>query len=147
MNKRGSVIIISSDDNVEIFQKEIPIGKEHIDAIREYDQKYNLGYNFKDDDYHFAPCTLSIDGHLIIKTEYFMKQLLVYLPEVVSDRQLNYLKANQSKYQNEYLFTGGYYLNNGEFYRMHAVGEIIVNAEIKNIEHHKINNISESKEL
>ena len=147
MTKRGDVIIIPPDDSLEIYTKEIPIGHEHIEAIQEYTKINKLNYNFQDDDYHFAPCTLALDGYTIIKIDCFMKQLLVYLPEKVSDRHLNYLKDNQSKYQNEYLFAGGYYINNEEFYRMHAVSEIITNAQIKNIEYHNTKKNTENRKF
>ena len=89
----GKVHIIPSDDILEDdFEKDIYL--KHQEAMQEFSNKYNLGYHFKDGDYHDAPCELARLGHCVIKTENNVNTFIAYLPEIITDRQRKWFEYN-----------------------------------------------------
>lgn len=85
--KRGSIYIIPDEEQIldDLFYKEVE--KSHLSAIKDFVSRYKLGYSFKDDEYHEAPCILASDGHMIIKIDNLFSNVIFYIPEFVTDRQ------------------------------------------------------------
>lgn len=98
MNDRGSVIIIPSEDKIEDNYFEKKIVMNHLEGFQEFSNKYNLGYQFSNDDYQEAPIKIAKDGHLIVKTIKDMGVALFYIPEVITKRQLEWLNQNITDY-------------------------------------------------
>lgn len=111
--KRGSVYIIPDENQIldDCFYKEIE--KSHLSAIKEFSDYYHLGYKFGDDEYHEAPCILALDGHLVVKIENSCSNALIYIPEVVTDRQ-NIWLHNERENLLKFSIIGGFKLNKAD---------------------------------
>ena len=83
----GSVYIIPDENQIleDCFYRNIV--NNHLETITEFSEKYKLGYKFGVGDYHGAPCILASVGHMIVKIENVCSNVLIYIPEYVTDRQ------------------------------------------------------------
>lgn len=95
---RGSVIIIPNENIIEDNYFEKVIVMNHLEGFQEFSNKYNLGYQFSNDDYQEAPIKIAKDGHLIIKTIKDMGVAIFYIPQVITKRQLEWLNDNIGNY-------------------------------------------------
>lgn len=108
--KRGCVYIIPDENQIldDCFYREIE--KSHLSAIKEFSYYYNLEYEFGKDEYHEAPCMLALDGHLVVKIENTCSNVILYIPEVVTDRQNIWLHNQRENFLN-YSTIAGFKLN------------------------------------
>jgi len=99
MKNRGKIYIIPDENQIieEEFMREIV--KNHLDGIREFSEKYQLGYNFTDDSYQEAPCILASLGHMVVKTSDDASLVVCYIPRVVTDRQNMWIHNHESLLQ------------------------------------------------
>lgn len=107
MEKRGSVYIIPDENKIledEFYQE---ILKDHIEALIEFSKKYNLNYNFTEEDSVNAPYVIAQDGHLVIKIEESSGLVCCYIPKVVTDRQNSWIHNNSQKLK-KYRIVGGF---------------------------------------
>lgn len=119
---RGSVIIIPNENIIEDAYFEETIPSYHITGFQSFSDKYNLGYQFGNNDSQEAPIKLAKDGHLIIKTVKYDDVVIFYIPEVITKRQLEWLNDNM---ENNYIYiqkVGGFAINgdNEEIDRVHG---------------------------
>lgn len=103
MNHRGKLWIIPDEGQIiqSLFEKEVALGENHTKKIQEFSDMYQLGFQFKSDDYQEAPCKIAELGHLVVKSEDSSGLVIFYLPERITDRQLEWVYQNEmilSKY-------------------------------------------------
>ena len=107
MNDRGKVIIIPDENKIlkESYEKEIIMN--HLEAYQDFSDKFRLGYHFNDGDYQEAPIQIARDGHMSIKTIDDAGLFVIYIPELVTDRQINWFYKNMDQYST-YQTSGAY---------------------------------------
>ena len=103
MNHRGKLWIIPDEGQIiqPLFEKEVALGENLTKKIQEFSDMYQLGFQFKFDDYQEAPCKIAELGHLVVKSEDSYGLVIFYLPERITDRQLEWVYQNEmilSKY-------------------------------------------------
>ncbi len=92
----GKLYVIPDENQIleEEFYKDIRTN--HLDGFQEFSDQYQLGYQFKKEEYQDAPCYLALDGHLILKTVDDSGLVIIYIPEVVTDRQYMWFYNHQN---------------------------------------------------
>ena len=103
MNNRGKVWIIPDEGQIiqPLFERDVALGENHTKKIQEFSDMYQLGFQFKSDDYQEAPCKIAELGHMVVKSEDSSGLVIFYLPERITDRQLEWVYQNEmilSKY-------------------------------------------------
>lgn len=103
MNHRGKLWIIPDEGQMiqPLFEKEVALGENHTKKIQEFSDMYQLGFQFKSDDYQEAPCKIAELGHMVVKSEDSSGLVIFYLLERITDRQLEWVYQNEmilSKY-------------------------------------------------
>ena len=103
MNHRGKLWIIPDEGQIiqPLFEKEVALGENHTKKIQEFSDMYQLGFQFKSDDYQEAPCKIAELGHMVVKSEDSSGLVIFYLLERITDRQLEWVYQNEmilSKY-------------------------------------------------
>lgn len=93
--KRGNLIIIPDENQIlsPIFSEDI-IGKDaHNNGIEKFIKKYypNTPIQIDLNDYNGAPCEIVKMNHLVVKTEDTVSLVIIYLPEIITDRQITWL--------------------------------------------------------
>lgn len=113
MTDRGRVIIIPNENKIlqSIYEKDIM--QNHLEAFRDFSEKFKLGYHFKDEDYQEAPLQIAKEGHLSIKTIDDAGLFIIYIPRVVTDRQIEWFYKNMDNY-NQYQTIGGFAIETEE---------------------------------
>ena len=93
----GRVIIVPDEEQMEdnVFEKIIVGNENHVDRYQDFSDKYNLGYEFSDNDSYIAPLTMASIGHFCYNTAESINTILMYIPEVVTERQYNYFVNNR----------------------------------------------------
>lgn len=93
----GRVIIVPDEEQMEdnVFEKIIVGNENHVDRYQDFSDKYNLGYEFSDNDSYIAPLTMASIGHFCYNTAESISNILMYIPEVVTKRQYNYFVNNR----------------------------------------------------
>lgn len=125
MFNRGKVWIIPNDDIMQpLYYQEVNEGVAHLTALQEFSDKFQLGMNFKLDDYQEAPIDIAQCGNLVIKSDDDSKVLLFYIPEKVTDRQLEFFLNNEMNFNNTYSKIGGFSLENKEVKMERGIMEI-----------------------
>ena len=125
MLNRGKVWIIPNDDIIQpLYFSEVSNGVSHIKALQEFSNIYRLGMNFSMDDYQQAPIDISKLGHLVIKSDDDSKILIFYIPEIITDRQLEFFQNNEMTYSNTYPKIGGYVIDEDNVDIKHGILEI-----------------------
>lgn len=142
MNGRGTLWIIP-DENVivqDLYKCSVDNGISHTKKMKEFVQKFNLDFNFNEEDYQEAPCMLAESGHLVIKSIDDVSQLVFYIPPKVCDRQMEFLineQFNLSKYQIIVAFSKS---DNDTWDNLHGFNEIMQAMKNKNNLYHKGDN-------
>lgn len=106
---KGKVIIIPDEKQIdeEKFEMQITEDDGHFIGYQVFSDIHKLGYQFTENDQQIAPLEIASAGHLSIKTVEEESILIFYIPEIVTKRQINYIKENTSKFQ-EYQIVGSY---------------------------------------
>ena len=126
MDCRGKMWIITpSSDND--YERLIPRGKFHTDYFQEYSNMNNLGYTYTIIDYQKAPCEIALLGNLVIKTDDDEKLLICYIPQEVTNKQLDFINKNLDDISKNYQSILGYsdikdYIYDGN--HLHSIEEI-----------------------
>lgn len=96
MNDRGTLWIIPDEKQIiqPLFKRRVGEGISHTNEMKVFVDTYNIDLNFKESDYHEAPCMIAGSGHLVIKSDDDVSQLIFYIPELVTDRQIEFLTEN-----------------------------------------------------
>ena len=100
---RNCLYIISNEDklNVPMFFRVLKKDEHHLKYMQEFSDTYNLGYKFANDDNNIAPVMLTLDGNLVVKTSFeYMKMAIFYIPELVTNRQKEWLDNNIRRFEN-----------------------------------------------
>ncbi len=136
---RGKLWIVTDENQIlkSLFYKEIPMGVSHNQGIKEFVNENKLEIVVREDDYHEAPCIMAELGHIVIKSEDSIKQLIFYIPENITDRQLEWFLLNQAKLS-DYIQIGAYSLHKTEnqkieWKKLHGMNEIMVELNRKNL--------------
>lgn len=97
MNNRGKVWIIPDEGQIiqPLFERDVALGENHTKKIQEFSDMYQLGFQFKPDDYQEAPCQIAELGHLVVKSEDPSGLVIFYLPETITDRELEWFYQNE----------------------------------------------------
>ena len=89
---KGKLIIIPNKTiEEEKFELDITEDEYHLSGYQSFSDKYEIAE----------------DGHLSLKTTEEESTLIFYLPEIITERQMNYVKNNITKFQN-YKIVGSY---------------------------------------
>ena len=105
---KGKLIIIPNKTiEEEKFELDITEDEYHLSGYQSFSDKYDLGYKFSEEEHQIAPLEIAEDGHLSLKTTEEESTLIFYLPEIITERQMNYVKNNITKFQN-YKIVGSY---------------------------------------
>lgn len=138
MGERGMLWIIPDEGQIiqPLFERKVDSGVSHTDEINEFIKKYDIDLNFKQWDYHAAPCMVAQLGHLVIKSDDDVSQLIFYIPELVTDRQLQFIYNNHSKFS-KYQVIGGYsliYLDDGRvaWTMLHGISQVLLEINKRN---------------
>lgn len=138
MNDRGTLWIIPDEKQIiqPLFEKKIGEGISHTSKMKEFVDTYHIDLNFRDNDYHETLCMIAGSGHLVIKSDDDVSQLIFYIPELVTDRQIEFLIENQMEFS-KYQVVGGYsmiYLGeDGVAWKtLHGISEILTEMNKKN---------------
>ena len=93
----GRVIIVPDEEQIkdDVFEKIIVGNENHVDRYQDFSGKYHLGYEFSDNDSYIAPLTMASIGHFCYNTAESISNILMYIPEVVTERQYNYFVNNR----------------------------------------------------
>ncbi len=93
----GRVIIVPDEEQIkdDVFEKIIVGNENHVDRYQDFSDKYHLGYEFSDNDSYIAPLTMASIGHFCYNTAESISNILMYIPEVVTERQYNYFVNNR----------------------------------------------------
>ena len=91
----------------------------------------------KDSDYNTAPCEIAMLGHLVIKTIEDVKMIVCYLPEIVTDKQYEFIYNNQDMFLNN-IQNGGYSLRNNEFVEINGMDNLMREINKKNMLYGKV---------
>lgn len=132
----GLLYIIPDENQIlgECFFRKV--SSNHLSGMQEFIEKYQLNYQFSNEDYQNAPCILAKDGHMIVKTVDNAGILVMYLPEFVTDNQCMWIYENKSLLQ-KYSMVGAYYVkekdNSYELDKIHGVDSILNCVNCSNI--------------
>lgn len=143
MNDRGKLIIIPNEDEILLdkFEKEVEMGRSHTYRIQEFSDMFMLGFTFTEEDYQAAPCEVAAKGHLVIKMAEESSITILYLPEIITNRQYEWLYSNVlelSRYVTVSAFSLTYSDDNIPVWvRVKGLNEIIVTAREKNFSYKK----------
>ena len=139
MNKCGKLWIIPDEDKIlqEIYEQDVQKDKTHTYYIQEFSNIYQLGFDFKEEDYQSAPCEITTLGHLVIKSEDEVSLIVCYLPERITDRQYNWLYQNRELFD-KYIQVNGYSLQTVDddgtcWKKVHGMEEIMIEVRRKNM--------------
>lgn len=148
MRERGRVIIIPNEKKIkeECFEQEIVMN--HLEALDEFVRKYRLPYHFTEGDYQKAPIDIAKDGHMIIKTVEDQGIAIFYLPNRVTNRQMDWLENNKFLFFKDNLI-GAYVIdeNEEEPDQISGLLEIIQEAKRKNKKYRKEEEENVRKEI
>lgn len=140
MNERGTLWIIPDESQIlsPLFVRKIDDGTSHTLGMKEFVDIYKIDLDIKASDYHDAPCRIAALGHLIIKSVDDASQLIFYIPQVVTDRQIEYIYNNRVELSN-FQMIGAYsmkYLDSDEevWKTLHGFNEIVTEINNKNIQ-------------
>ena len=91
--KRGELWIIPDEKQIlnEEFHKEVYKGASHTDDVIRFAKEYDLPVQILTNDYHDGPCKIAQLGHLVVKTVEDMSLFILYLPDVLTERQYIWL--------------------------------------------------------
>lgn len=89
---RGKVEIIPDERQVmaDYFGREVYYGEDHVVVYQEFSDKYSLGFHFARDDSQQASLEIAQAGHFSYKTENDSSILIFYLPNEITNRQLEF---------------------------------------------------------
>lgn len=95
--EEGRVIIVPDEEQIkdDLFEGIIVGNKNHVDRYQDFSNKYNLGYDFSENDSYIAPLTMASLGHFCYNTAESISSILMYIPEVVTKRQYDYFVNNR----------------------------------------------------
>ena len=95
--EEGRVIIVPDEEQIkdDLFEGIIVDNKNHVDRYQDFSNKYNLGYDFSENDSYIAPLTMASLGHFCYNTAESISNILMYIPEVVTKRQYDYFVNNR----------------------------------------------------
>ena len=95
--EEGRVIIVPDEEQIkdDLFEGIIVGNKNHVDRYQDFSNKYNLGYDFSENDSYIAPLTMASLGHFCYNTAESISNILMYIPEVVTKRQYDYFVNNK----------------------------------------------------
>lgn len=98
MPESGMVIIIPDENQILTHEYRKKIYENHLEAFTAFADKFKLGYHFTSDDYQYAPEKLALDGHFIVKETNEPRMVVMYIPEIVTDRQLEWFELHKLDY-------------------------------------------------
>lgn len=133
---KGRVIIIPNDE-ILTSKYTKSIKKNHLEAFRDFSEKYNLGYEFKDDDYAEAPTYLALDGNLVLKTLDDIGIIIIYLPPIVTDRQDMFLHENLNKISQFNTIVGYGTIDKDNVRELEGLDKIVKSADVRNLKYEK----------
>ena len=99
--ERGKVIIIPNENKILADYYEKNISMNHLEAYQEFSDKYKLGYHFRVEDYQNAPIVIAKEGHMSFKTTEESNLLIIYLPQTITSRQIEWFYKNKEKYSSQ----------------------------------------------
>ena len=139
MINRGKVIIIPNEDEILLdkFERDVEMGKSHTYRIQEFSDMFMLGYHFTEEDYQLAPCEIASQGHLVIKMLEEGSIAIVYLSEIITDRQYQWLYSNVETLS-KYIVIDAFSLTYDDqnlpvWEEVEGLNEIMMNARMKNM--------------
>ena len=132
IKERGKVIIIP--DEKKILQEEYKedINGSHTEAYQHFSDKFQLGHQFALTEYQETPLIIARDGHLTVKTVEETGLFILYIPRVVTDRQIDWLYKNMDKIK-KYSTIGGYAISKEEPIIIEGFDSIIKIANKRNM--------------
>lgn len=140
MARKGSVYIIPDENKILEEEFYYEVVKEHLEAFIDFSKKYKLNYNFTESDTQIAPFVIASEGNLVVKIEEESGIIVYYIPEIVTDRQNNWIHTNINKFQ-KYAFIGDFILNNNnnfeEAQRVKGIENIVKICDKRNINYEK----------
>ncbi len=122
--ERGTVYIIPNENIIPGDYFKMRVVRDHLEAMNEFSRKYNLNYNFKTDEYQDAPCILASDGNLIAKTIDEYKDVIFYIPKIVTDNQNMWFYQMLNEFGN-YNYVGAFLINDSNIDKIAGVNEIL----------------------
>ena len=91
---KGKIWIIPEEVNTQNFYKEVMIGDNFNTGIREFVSKYQLSLEVGDNSF-VSSYLLASCGYLVVLDDLIEKDTSIYIPAIVSPRQLNFINENK----------------------------------------------------
>lgn len=137
MNERDRVIIIPDENQILTREYIKEIVQNHLEGFMAFSDKFKLGYHFTMNDYQNAPEQLAKAGHLIIKEIKETQSVVLFIPDFVTDRQLEWYEFHKYDYLN-YKMIGAYSMSlNSDAEQIYGLSEITKEIKRKNILYNK----------
>ena len=133
MNERGNVIIIPDENQILTREYKKEIFQNYLEAFIAFADKFKLGYHFSNDDYQYAPEKLAHDGHLIIKEIKDTQSVVMFIPELVTDRQLEWYEFHKYDYLDYKLIGAFSIISDSDPEQIYGMSEITKEIKRKNI--------------
>lgn len=134
---RGKLIIVPNEnvENQEVFSRNIEIDKNHTYFIQEFSDMNMFGLQFEKDDYQTAACLMAEMGHLVIKMLEEGSITICYLPEVITEKQNNWL-LNNTEFLSKFIMVNAFSLDYSEeneivWKKLHGLNELIMESRKK----------------
>ena len=83
--EEGRVIIVPDEEQIkdDLFEGIIVGNKNHVDRYQDFSNKYNLGYDFSENDSYIAPLTMASLGHFCYNIAESIDTILMYNREMI----------------------------------------------------------------
>lgn len=137
---KNKLWIIANENMIQpsIFTKDVSTTNNYSNALREFNNKYQLNLNI--DDCFASSYLLAEMGHMVVIKNNVDKQVTIYIPSEVTVGQLNWFKDNQNEISNNSAIINGYILRNGvDNTELHSINEVLLTLEECKINSHNNN--------
>lgn len=137
---KNKLWIIANENMMQpsIFTKDVSTTNNYSNALREFNNKYQLNLNI--DDCFASSYLLAEMGHMVVIKNNVDKQVTIYIPSEVTVGQLNWFKDNQNEISNNSAIINGYILRNGvDNTELHSINEVLLTLEECKINSHNNN--------
>lgn len=137
---KNKLWIIANENMIQpsIFTKDVSTTNNYSNALREFNNKYQLNLNI--DDCFASSYLLAEMGHMVVIKNNVDKQVTIYIPSEVTVGQLNWFKDNQNEISNNSAIINDYILRNGvDNTELHSINEVLLTLEECKINSHNNN--------
>lgn len=135
---RGKLWIIGNETIfLPVYEYKVQNGYSHTLGLIDFICKNQLPIDVEEQEYHEGPCKLAEAGHLVIKADEASSLLVFYIPEYVTDEQLNFVFSHQLEFQT-YVVIGAFSRKDNQWEEKNSWNDIYADLQKKNISIHQM---------